>query len=55
MSKWNNFFKEDLFYYGVLGKELTLYKIIENDVRLFAKYLIGEIDNWQQFTLEEKR
>lgn len=51
MDKWNKFFKEDLFYYGFLGKEITLYKIIENDIRLFAKYLIGEIGNFNQFTM----
>lgn len=51
MEKWTNFFKVDLFYYGVLGKNITLYKIIENDIRLFSKYLIGEISNYKQFTI----
>lgn len=53
MNKWNKFFKEDLFYYGVLCKKITLYKIIENDIRLFSKYLIGEIENFKQFTMEK--
>ena len=53
MNKWNKFFKEDLFYYGVFGKNITLYKIIENDIRLFSKYLLGEITNFKQFTMEK--
>lgn len=53
MNKWNKFFKDDLFYYGILSKNITLYKIIENDIRLFAKYLIGEVNNFKQFTMEK--
>lgn len=53
ISKWNVFFKEDLFYYGVLNKKITLHKIIENDIRLFAKFLIDEISNFQQFIMEK--
>jgi CRISPR-associated protein Cas1 len=52
MEKWNNFFKTDLFYYGILDKKITLYKIIENDIRLFTKYLIGEINEFKQFTIK---
>ena len=53
MNKWNKFFKEDLFYSGILNKKTTLYKIIENDIRLFSKYLLGEIDDFKQFTMEK--
>lgn len=53
ISKWNVFFKEDLFYYGVLNKKITLHKIIENDIRLFAKFLIDEISNFQQFVIKK--
>jgi hypothetical protein len=27
-------------------------KIIENDIRLFTKYLIGEINEFKQFTIK---
>jgi CRISP-associated protein Cas1 len=53
INKWNKFFKEDLFYYGIFGKNITLYKIIENDIRLFAKYLIEETDNFNQFIMDK--
>lgn len=52
MNKWNKFFKEDLFYHGVLRKNITLHKIIETDVRLFAKFLISEVEEFKQFMME---
>lgn len=51
IKKWTEFFKKTDFYYGVSGKKLSLYKIIENDVRLFSKYLTNEIEDFQQYTM----
>lgn len=52
MNKWTKFFKEDLFYSSTIKKELTLYKIIEYDIRLFAKYLIGELEEFKQLRIK---
>lgn len=54
MDKWTKFFKEDLFYSTLIKKEITLYKIIEYDIRLFAKYLIGEVQEFKQFAIGKK-
>jgi CRISP-associated protein Cas1 len=51
INKWTDFFKIDSFYYGILDKKTTLHKIIENDIRLFTKYLIGEKGDFKQFTM----
>ncbi|MDR2527360.1 MAG: CRISPR-associated endonuclease Cas1 [Rickettsiales bacterium] len=55
MGKWTKFFKEDLFYSRLIKKEITLYKIIEYDIRFFVKYLIGEVESFQQLRMDNSK
>lgn len=51
IKKWTVFYKKESFYAGRLGREVTLQKLIETDVRLLGKYLIGEVESFGPFVM----
>jgi CRISPR-associated protein Cas1 len=48
MGKWSDYFKEDLYYYKTLKREMTIQKMIEYDIRIFAKYMTGDLEDFTQ-------
>jgi CRISPR-associated protein Cas1 len=53
MGKWTDFFKKKDFYSGILGKECHLNEIIETDIRVFAKFLLKETEDFIPFCIGE--
>jgi len=48
MAKWNTYFKEDTHYYKTLKRDMTIQKMIEYDIRIFAKYMSDDIKEFSQ-------
>ncbi len=52
LTKWNDFFKGDVHHTPLFISPVTFQRAMEQQVRLFSQYLLGDREHYQPFYIE---